>query len=196
MLRRATPVRTCAKKFSNYRLYKPHLQTDFNNRCGYCDVHDTVSRIPFHIDHFAPVKYFSELETEYSNLVYSCPSCNRAKWNYWPMTSSFPSHDGKRGFVDPCKVEYDEHLERKPDGCITAKTILGVYICGKLKLRLRKHRFLWLLDKVMEQCDKIQDFLESADENDSDTKELINKYNELLRHYQSYHRIIGNRACP
>lgn len=190
MLRRIIPARTCTESFSDYKAYREPLQTDFNKRCGYCDVHDTVLMVPFHIDHFAPKKRFHELETDYSNLVYACPSCNRAKWDDWPMDSATPSHDGQRGYVDPCEEEYDEHLERKTDGSIIAKTPLGAYICGRLKLQLRKHRFLWLLDRAMEQCDKIQDFLDSADDNDPDVKELKDRYNELLSHYHSYHRII------
>lgn len=194
MLRRDIPARTYDERLNNYQAYREPLKADFKNRCGYCDIHDEVQTIPFHIDHFAPKERFAELETEYSNLVYACASCNRAKWHHWPMENAQPSHDNQRGFIDPCSHEYDDHLERKSDGSISAKTALGAYICARIKLYLRKHRFLWLLDRVMEQCEKVDEVLQSLDEDDADVEELKKQHYELLKHYQSYHKIIRAKA--
>jgi uncharacterized protein (TIGR02646 family) len=192
MLRRAVPLRTYTERISDYKACREYLQADFNGRCGYCDIHDEVLMIPFHIDHFAPLKHFKELENEYSNLVYSCPSCNRSKWHHWPMDNANPSHDGHRGFVDPCDDEYDSHLDRMASGAIVPKTSLGTYMRTRLKLQLLKHRYLWLLDKAIEQCEKINEVLQSSDENDPDVKELQEKHYELLKHFMSYHNIVRN----
>jgi uncharacterized protein (TIGR02646 family) len=194
MLRRTVPTRSCSNLYASYQSYRPHLKTDFNNRCGYCDICNDVLGGSFQIDHFAPKKAFPRLQCEYSNLVYSCPSCNRAKWDHWPMEQHAPSHDGKRGFIDPCEQDYDDHLERSEDGSIRAKTELGVYICGRLKLRLRKHRFLWLLDRVMEQCDRIQDALGTLNAEDPEIVKLREIYAKLLFHYHTYHRIVKSQA--
>ncbi|MFC3051805.1 HNH endonuclease signature motif containing protein [Kordiimonas pumila] len=194
MLRRSIPTRTHTDQSGNYRAYRDPLKADFSNRCGYCDIHDEVLGVPFHIDHFAPLERFGELETDYSNLVYACPSCNRAKWNHWPMSTARPSHDNQRGFIDPCESEYDDHLERRTDGSIAGKTPLGAYISKRLKLQLRKHRFLWLLDRVMEQCEKVEVVLQSVDEDDPDIEELKKQHYELLRHYQAYHKIIRTKV--
>lgn len=190
MLRRRIPQRTCTKTLDNYKAYRPYLQSDFGGRCGYCDIDEKIQMIPFHIDHFAPLKYFEELAADYLNLVYACPSCNRAKWDHWPMDKAKPSHDGNRGFIDPCEKEYDDHLERREDGTIVAKTKLGVYILRRLKLYLLRHRYLWLLDKAYEQCKTIQDFIASLEDTDPDVVELKHQYSKLLDHYLTYNRVV------
>ena len=190
MLRRKPPQRTCDKKYKNYRRYKEHLQADFNRRCGYCDITEDVIGAVFQIDHFAPKDRFGDLETEYSNLVYACPSCNRSKWDDWPMKAHSPSHDGSRGYVDPCNEEYDEHLERKNCGTIVGKTPVGVYMRHKLKLHALKHKYLWLLDIAHHQCEEIIQFLDTVDESDPDVQALVAKYTELSMHYFKYHKII------
>ena len=190
MLRRKRPRRTCDEKHANYRSYKEALNKDFNGRCGYCDITEHVIGKVFQIDHFAPKDKFGDLETEYSNLVYACPSCNRSKWNDWPMTTHSPSHDGSKGYVDPCNEEYDEHLERTGCGTIVGKTPVGVYMRHKLKLHALKHKYLWLLDIAYHQCIAIDQFLDTVDQSDPDVKVLVEKYVELSRHYFKYHQII------
>jgi len=87
LLREEIPQRIFDQHYNNYRAYKEHLRTDFHRRCGYCndlDHHCNGVR-GFHIDHFVPLKPYSEqhpsIETDYNNLVYSCPYCNNAKSN-------------------------------------------------------------------------------------------------------------------
>lgn len=138
------PVRSEVAQQANYRDYRPSLRADFNGCCGYCDDSDVrTDPICFHIDHFAPQKYFKELRLEYSNLVYACRFCNVCKSSHWIGTTHNPSHDGVRGFIDPCSDEYDAHVERDDEGRIVAKSELGAYIIKKLKLNLLRHQLLW-----------------------------------------------------
>ena len=86
---RSRITRTCQKEYSNYQSFKEYLQKDFNNRCAYCDLHDSWIRpLPYQIDHFIPKKAFKaanrlELETTYTNLMYACPVCNRLKSDWY-----------------------------------------------------------------------------------------------------------------
>lgn len=190
MLRRSIPKRTCSKQYKNYGSFKTFLRTDFNNRCGYCDITDHIvgGKTVFQIDHFAPKK-FDALVNKYSNLVYSCPSCNRAKWNDWPMPNSSPSNDGTMGYVDPCDAEYSSHLVREDCGRILAKTEVGDYMRKQLKLYLLKHRYLWMQDVLFDQISKIKKVLREADGDNPDIARLKNIYDQLSDKYFMYYRI-------
>lgn len=127
-----------------YTAYRQELRQDFNGCCGYCDDADErLDRTLFHIDHFAPKKKFPALNTTYSNLVYACRFCNVCKSNHWVGHDPAVSHDGEAGFIDPCSIDYDDHLERENSGRIVAKTKLGSYIIRRLKLNLTRHELLW-----------------------------------------------------
>ena len=140
-----TPVRSDVGERSKYQLYKKELRRDFKERCGYCDDPDKFfgGIRGYHIDHFAPKSKFPELEIEYSNLVYSCPLCNRAKYNTWLGNDSTVSHNGSEGFIDPCDEEYECHLGRDGEGRILGGSELGRYMVEKLSLYLLRHAFIW-----------------------------------------------------
>lgn len=144
------PNRTCAKTYANYTSFKPYIREDFNKRCGYCDdldlFHGGVRG--YQIDHFKPhsIKRFSTLKEEYSNLVYSCPFCNRAKSNKWEDT---------QGFLDPCESEFDNHLARNTKGRLISKTEQGKYIHTNLNFYLKRHELLWMIEKLQKQSIKI-----------------------------------------
>ncbi len=190
MLRRESPQRTCDREYANYNSYKDYLRNDFNRRCGYCDITDIIlgGKKTFQIDHFAPKK-FEELVTNYSNLVYSCPSCNRAKWDDWPMETSTPSHDNSQGYVDPCDDDYEAHLERDEYGRIIAKTDVGNYMRRNLKLYLLKHKYLWMQDILADQIQKIRSTLSEANGEDDDIANLRAVYNQLTDKYFLYYKI-------
>lgn len=135
---------------ANYRDNKVDLRTDFNSRCGYCDDDDRFmgGRRGYQIDHFAPKKKFSGLEREYTNLVYCCPFCNRSKSDHWPSDSENENIVNNEGFVDPCDIQYDQHICRNNKGRIVARSILGKYIHEKLKLHLLRHELIWKHGKI------------------------------------------------
>ncbi len=146
IIQRTKPKRNCLRKSSNYRSFKLDLRTDFNQRCGYCDDIDLMQagKNFYHIDHFKPhsIAKFKTLKHEYSNLVYSCPFCNGAKSNKWEYVN---------GFIDPCDSNYSTHIGRKNNGKIIYKTKQGEYIYLNLKLHLKRHELLWMIEKIYQQ---------------------------------------------
>ena len=146
------PVRTCSKVYANYPSFKPYLREDFNRRCGYCDCDDYHSggSRGYQIDHFKPKDKFIELKEEYSNLVYSCPYCNRAKWSKWKDD----------GFVDPCEDEYESHLYRNEKGMICYSTERGRYIFEEMNLGMERHEIIWMIRKLEVQKGLLKDKLD------------------------------------
>jgi hypothetical protein len=165
------PIRTCTKTYKNYGSFKKYIVEDFNNRCGYCDDLDKFNggKNNYQIDHLKPKKLFSELETDYINLVYSCPFCNRAKWDKWKK---------KDGFIDPCDEEYDNHLERNSRGQIKCKSEQGKYIHTNLNLHLKRHELLWLIEKIIQQKEELISFKKALEKTHPKYVEIIERYIE------------------
>ena len=140
-----TPRQTCNKTFRNYRSYKKYLIIDFYNRCGYCDGGDTWhgGHKHFHIDHFAPKDQFPGIKTAYSNLIYSCPSCNLSKSNKWP------------GFLNPITDDLNTHFERDDNGSIIGISDIAKSMIISLNLNLERHSVIWKLTMLEELIKKI-----------------------------------------
>lgn len=152
IFRENTPVRTCKKEYKRYNSYKPYLRDDFNSRCGYCNSIDSLSTYSaiFQIDHFIPKKKFEDEYdvNDYSNLVYSCPSCNRYKSDTWVSESPFVNIIDNKGFVDPCDDMYSKLLCRDEFGKIIPTDELGKYIYEELRLYLKRHEIIYKLEKL------------------------------------------------
>ncbi len=166
------PVKTCQKTYANYTSFKPYLRADFNNRCGYCDCDDyhAGGSRGFQIDHFKPVKLFEGLKLTYSNLVYSCPYCNRAKWDKWKDPD---------GFLDPCTTEYDDHLHRNDDGQIMYNSDRGKYIFEELKLGLERHEILWLIRKLENQKEVLNKLLQDIGQEHEKEVDVLRRFVEI-----------------
>lgn len=183
-IQKQKPARTCTKRYADYKSFKPYLVKDFNNRCGYCDSHDKFfgGLKNFQIDHFKPhsIVIFTPLKHDYSNLVYSCPSCNRAKSNKWEDVD---------GFIDPCDNEYDNFISRDTNGKIKHNnTKQGEYIYSNLNLLLRRHEFLWLIERLENQKSQIKELRENISDKNTlslllefeKVQNTIDKYTDLL----------------
>ncbi len=173
------PQRTCDANHADYKKYKEPLRSDFNKSCGYCDDSDFYmgGKRGFQIDHFKPQKHFIELEAVYSNLVYACPFCNRAKWDKW---------EEKEGFIDPCEDEYDEHLYRNTEGQICSKTPQGNYIRKELKLNLKRHELIWIVEKLSEQLAEINKFIEELGRGHEKRLQCLEHYRDINIKVQVY----------
>ena len=182
------PTRSVPEQKGRYGAYKPELRDDFNRSCGYCDDDDfyALNGRAFHIDHFAPRSKFSHLETEYSNLVYSCPICNVYKGNYWASDSENEPVVGEEGVVDPCSVDYDTHLVRDEGGRIIPITPLGEFIHSKLKLGLRRHQLIWLISKSDELISRLEEELKNHEEGSDKHAELEAMTLSVLREFRQY----------
>lgn len=160
MLREKRPVRRYhGKQFCTNQTNKKHLANDFDHRCAYCDDLDFYGGgyRAYHVEHFAPKERFPGLQFDYDNLLYSCPWCNRAKWDTWPSDDPKISVVGNEGFIDPCTEEYDKHLDRLPDGSIVGTTQLGKYIHQKLHLYLKRHAIVYNVDKLNKKKKELED---------------------------------------
>ena len=180
-IQKKKPIRTCSKTYARYTAFKPYIRDDFNKRCGYCDDLDVYhgGARGYQIDHFKPhsIEAFKHLKEEYSNLVYSCPFCNRAKSSKWKEED---------GFIDPCEDEYDEHLARNDRGKIIFKTPRGQYIYKNLNLHLKRHELLWMIERIIQQKEELLFFKSALENTHPRYIEIIEEYikcDELLIKY-------------
>ncbi len=134
----------------DYKKYEEELREDFGEICGYCGKSERVTKKGFEIDHFVPQDIDPTRRNDYTNLVYSCFTCNRKKSNKWPTKDSNKPHDGREGLVDPASEEYDLHLRRDENGAIVSLSELGKYMSEKIfKFHKRPTATVW---KAMEIC--------------------------------------------
>jgi hypothetical protein len=102
------------------------------------------SRSPtFHIYHLTPVSIDPECECEYSNLPYSCATCNEAKKDIL-------------GIPDPCEVAFNQCLRITIEGRVVAlndygeklKQVLLLDSESNVRYRSRLMRTLTLLQET------------------------------------------------
>jgi hypothetical protein len=174
--RRASPARSYSGQFSDYRKYKPHLAKDFNDRCGYTDCHHFWfgGTKNFQIDHFKPVSAHPSLITAYSNLVYSCSYVNRAK------------SDDEGDYIDPCDTDYNAHFFRDITGNIypVPTSISAKYMYRKLKLYLKRYGVIYTIERLQEQLDKLQSYIEKT--NNQVAKDLYIEVSFKFHEYLKY----------
>lgn len=98
----APPEVSGEKGFAKYR---DCLRLEFSARCAYCLSHEgevgpSQNYGGFEVEHFKPQgrREFHSLRNRYSNLLWACPTCNRAKGHRWP-----DPEEQKLGarFIDP-----------------------------------------------------------------------------------------------
>lgn len=151
-VRRLHPTRTPTGQ--NWSEHKPDLREDFNSHCGYCGSYDGYRHTYFEVDHFIPKSLFEKQGViaycQYDNLVYSCKFCNNKKLAKWPSKDENICVVNDEGFVDPCDVNFDNHLYRTNDGGIMWKTALGKWMVEtafKFDERSSSIKLLWELNQ-------------------------------------------------
>lgn len=177
---------------SHYSAHKPNLIIDFKNRCGYCNDTHVYRTASFEIDHFIPKKRNKKQfltiksETDYSNLIYSCKSCNNAKRNKWPTNDEKVCHHNNEGFIDPCEIDYDQQFERLPNGQIKSLTKLGDWMLKALKLDKPQHEIIFNLEILDVLIDQLEQNLKNIDDIN-----LYKKITNLLLKYRKYITQLG-----
>lgn len=155
MLKKTVPVRSyTGEQWKTNKTNKKYLAIDFDHRCAYCDDLDSVyaGRESYAVEHFAPKEKFPKLEYTYDNLLYACRFCNTFKSDDWPSDSPTVNIVGDRGYIDPCTNEYYEHLDRDENtGCIYYKTEIGKYMYEHLRLYLKRHSIIFMVEKLEEK---------------------------------------------
>lgn len=179
--------RNITRKVKSHSEHKDDLKKDYKSRCGYCDDIDRWRKEWFEIDHFVPKKHLKTIkDTDYSNLVYSCRSCNNAKRDHWPTMNELIHHENNEGFIDPCDEEYGTQFRRNKSGEIFYQTSLGKWMYYKLKLHKPQHEIIWLIeevDEVIEKCEELLKHIPNA--------EIQNRLLYLYRIYRKYTKQLG-----
>ena len=179
--RKTQPLRRCdVPACGDYRKYKQSLREDFHHRCGYCGDHEYFRDTFYEIDHFVPKTLAPDKENEYSNLVYSCRSCNNSKGAKWPTGNASHPNDGRIGWIDPCDNQYPVQFDRLKDGSIQGKTQLGRWMWSALSLGNPIHRLKWILEQIRVELDKAG----SIDINDVNQLRLVNELNNMYRSFE------------
>jgi hypothetical protein len=169
------PSRTYkGKELENYKGYKDHLEFDFKQRCGYSDCHHDWfgGKRNFQIDHFKPVSIHPELETKYSNLVYSCSYVNRAKSN------------DVGNYIDPCEVNFNDHFHRDELGNIypNDNSEAAKYMYRKLKLYLKRYSIIWMLEQLAIKKDILGELIEAT--GDAEALKLYYEVDKIYRNHE------------
>ncbi|QNS41661.1 HNH endonuclease [Chryseobacterium manosquense] len=198
MFRDFTPKRqNITRKVSDYKNHRSDLKNDFKERCGYCNDIYVWRFASFEIDHFIPRKKDKKTfltiksETDYSNLVYACKSCNNSKSNKWPTNDENLHNENDIGFIDPCDDNYNLQFDRLNNGQIKAITPLGNWMFKELKLYKPQHEFIWNLEELDKIIEESEIILKSTTEEtlSNDLKDIIL---DFYRKYRQYTKLLGN----
>lgn len=122
--------------YKNYKSYRDWLRDEFTFRCVYCLHREQWYKrgSVFHIEHFNPVASDPSGKLEYTNLLYSCATCNEAKGDALDLP-------------DPCKVAFSDCLRVLPNGKIKPLNRDGTALEQVLRLNNDdnvRHRKRWL----------------------------------------------------
>lgn len=189
-LREKIPTRSSGvAQEKDYHVYRSQLRTDFNQRCGYCDDRDAPRATSFEIDHFVPKKVDGSRETDYTNLVYACRSCNNAKRAKWPTGDKNVANDGTRGWIDPCTEEYDNQFERLSDGRIHPLTQIGTWMYDNLKLWKKQHEILWNCERLEKNINRLYSLYVQGQLPDKHKDTLIQLYHQHQKVLNAFYNI-------
>ena len=178
---------------TNYQDYKSELREDFQERCGYCNDWDYFRMTYYEVDHFVPRHLLKTIKiTDYSNLVYSCRSCNNTKRAKWPTGNEQKHNDGTVGFMDPCCDGYAEQFVRNDDGSIAPRTKLGQWMFKALNLSNPSHRIIWQLTALRFKISELQAYLDTHSQDMAICKRLCD-FNAKYHYYEDSLREIMNK---
>lgn len=167
---------------SHYGHHRDDLKLDYQDRCGYCNDINTWRFVWFEIDHLVPQKYLKTIkETDYSNLVYACRSCNNAKRAKWPTQDEKLHNQNDEGFIDPCDEEYNSQFFRLDNGRIIPKTKLGNWMYYSLKFYKPQHEIIYNIELLDKMIDEIEEVI-----NTSPNNILSERLNLCYREFRKY----------
>ena len=178
--------RTCDKTYKDYHSYKNDLEKDFHKRCAYCNLNKEMITSHFEIDHYIPRKIFEkvwpELETDYNNLILSCPKCNHVKGDKYQGDLSKKIIDNEL-FYDPVKIDYATIFYRNEIGEIVSDDSKGRKMINLLELYKPIHSLAFICDFLKETIEKLESKISTLDE----TSQLCIKFKDLLKSIKAYY---------
>ncbi len=168
-----------------YNDYKDWVRDEFQFRCAYCLHRERWVKEGwrlFQLDHVEPQSVNPARIDDYTNLVYSCTTCNQTK--------------GKRLVPDPCVVAYRGLIRFEDDGSVTALNPQGAqciqflgldapHLEGFRRSKLRIYNWVMaLIDLVDGDLDELDD--EGALD---EIMDLLGYPLELPRLYRKRHKL-------
>lgn len=172
----------------SYTDHRSDLKLDYKDRCGYCNDIDTWRFVWFEIDHFVPKKHLTSItDSEYSNLVYACRSCNNAKRAQWPTKDEKVHNKDDKGFIDPCDTKYNLQFSRLTNGRIKSQTNLGEWMYNALKFYKPQHEIIWNIEQLVLMIDEIEDLLKTHP-NENLSLKLLNSYRGFKQYIEELSR--------
>lgn len=178
---------------SSYRKYLDALQQSFHGRCGYCGTPIDSILIRPEIDHFMPQNEIEKssisaekqnelINDTFTNLIYACPPCNRAKGGDWiggiPDNMDFVCEHcfEEQGYIHPCHPSYEDHLHRDESGRICATSAVGGYMVQQLKLWRIHYRIIWLREQIKVNLEYLCRTNRKAPHNEQVVKDILAKF--------------------
>lgn len=169
--------RTCDEEFDQYSKYKPYLEKDFHERCCYCNMPSDLLTIPYHVDHFIPVKKFEgkkdSLLTDYENLMWACPKCNLSKGDKYDGDFENSTKIENKLFYNPVEVDYNEIFFRNEIGGIESEDAKGREMIKILKLYRPIHNLAWLIERLEKLALDLEQTAEA--ETDPERKQILSE---------------------
>ena len=185
---------TNGKYYSDYHEYYDEIETDCQKRCVYCDIQlEEMGGEGMQLDHFRPksIPEFEYLKNDPTNLVLSCPKCNRLKSDHWPADiTSDDTHSNGCGFIDPFNEKLNDYFEIKQSGSIKSKQAPAEYMIKLLKLnriariqvrrkRLLKNERQSVIDNVEHKINQIKAMVDNSDISRSKISEQLASLEDL-----------------
>lgn len=109
--------------YDDYRSYRDWLRDEFAFRCVFCLHRERWYGRPgtFDIEHFVPSSVDPLGKCEYTNLLYTCRTCNAAKSDVLAVP-------------DPCAVAFGDCLRIRTDGEVEPLNAAGMKLRDVLRL--------------------------------------------------------------
>lgn len=174
--------RTCTEHLDPYSKYRPYLEKDFSGRCCYCNMPNNLVTVPYHVEHFIPIKIFEGkkdyLLTEYDNLMWACPRCNLSKGDKYKGNINDSEGIKNELFYNPVEVNYNDIFFRNEIGGIDSNDPKGREMIKLLKLYRPLHNLAWLLERMELLVEKFE--AEEARETNPEKKELLKKVTGII----------------
>lgn len=122
--------------YTSYESYRPWLRDEFLFRCVYCLNRERwhSDDVAFNIDHFVPMAVSPQLGCKYSNLLYACARCNRAKTDIVDVP-------------DPCQIAFGKCLTVRESGVVEPLNGMGIKLTEAMALNASKrveNRSRWM----------------------------------------------------
>lgn len=155
------------------RAQREAVRRAYHFRCGYCGVHENEAGSELEIDHYQPSTRNGTDED--ANLVYACPTCNKAKGDFWSQANS------PQRILHPQRDLSAEHVQELPDSRLQPLTSPGAFHVRRLRLNrpqlvaLRRAR-----SHAIEDTERIAELEQMLDETRREISSLEGRLETLL----------------